>query len=332
MAARRVDRESGPLVVVAAQSTEFVAEQLAGLGVVIWAAMIIALIAASIVSWVVAGRALRPLRRLAETTDRIGGTGDLAQRLPPVQSRDELGHLTSSFNAMLDRLAATTAQLERALASQRRFVADASHELRTPLTTIRANAGFLRTQPDAAPTDRAAAVADIAVESDRMARLVDDLLTLARADAGHPLERRPVDLAGVAATVAEQASRRSAGAEVRASADGPADLVGDLDALTQLVWILTDNALRHGAPPVEIATTRHPGWLVLTVTDHGPGIPEIDREQIFERFYRADAARRGEGAGLGLPIARWIAGAHGGTLTATTGPGGGAVFVAALPA
>jgi two-component system OmpR family sensor kinase len=165
-----------------------------------------------------------------------------------------------------------------------------------------------------------------------MARLVDDLLTLARADAGHPLERRPVDLAAVAATVAEQASRRSAGAEVRASADGPADVVGDVDALTQLVWILTDNALRHGAPPVDIATARHPGWLVLTVSDHGSGIPEADREQIFERFYRADAARRGEGAGLGLPIARWIAGAHGGRLTATTGPGGGAVFVAALPA
>jgi signal transduction histidine kinase len=167
-----------------------------------------------------------------------------------------------------------------------------------------------------------------------MARLVDDLLTLARADAGQPLERRPVDLAAVAATVAEQASRRTPGAEVRASAsaDGGADLLGDVDALTQLVWILTDNALRHGAPPVEITTVRHPGWLTLTVTDHGPGFPEADREHIFERFYRADAARRGDGAGLGLPIARWIAWAHGGSLTATNAPHGGAVFVATLPA
>ena len=170
-------------IVVAGQSTAYTEEQIAGLTAVLWISGIITLIAAVVVSWLVSGRALRPLHQLAETTDEIGTTGDLSRRLPPVKADDEVGVLTTSFNAMLDRLEDSQERLQANLTAQRRFVGDASHELRSPLTTIRSNAGFLRDRPDVSPNDREEALADIEAESDRMAHLIDDLLLLARADA-----------------------------------------------------------------------------------------------------------------------------------------------------
>ena len=130
------------------------------------------------------GRALRPLRELSATADEIGRSADLTRRLPAVARRDDVGRLTVSFNAMMGRLEEAYHRLAAALAAQQRFTADASHELRTPLTTIRSNVGFLRAHPDAASADRGAALDDLEADSERMSRLVDDLLTLARADAG----------------------------------------------------------------------------------------------------------------------------------------------------
>ena len=194
-------------VVVAGQSTAFVTEQLAGLRVFLILAAIVTIIAVALVSWFVVGRALRPLRLLASTADEIGQTGDLTRRLPSVKTRDEVGVLTDSFNGMLDRVEAAQADLAASLAAQRRFVADASHELRTPLTTIRANAGFLAEHPEAAEADRVEALADITAESERLSRLVDDLLRLARADAGGGFERHPTDLAAIVTEVARKARR-----------------------------------------------------------------------------------------------------------------------------
>jgi two-component system, OmpR family, sensor kinase len=308
--------------VVAGQSTRFAEEQVLGARIFIILAGVIALIAAAIATWVVSGRALRPLKQLAVTTDEIGRTGDLSRRLPAARRQDVVGTLTTSFNAMLERLSGT-------LEAQRRFVADASHELRSPLTTIRSNAGFLLTHRDVDEGDRTEALGDIAAEGERMGRLIDDLLTLARADAGQPLERRPVDLGRLAEDVVRR-SRRTA-RSIRLQRGPGAVVEGDPDALTRLLWILVDNAVRHGDGEIEVRSASQDGRAVLSVADRGGGVPEADLDRIFERFYRSDPARGGRGAGLGLSIARWIAEAHGGSIRAANRPDGGATFTVELP-
>ena len=326
--------ESG--IVVAGQSTAFPINQLAGFRVFLVIAAIVTLIAVAITSWLVAGRAVRPLVRLAETTGAIGTTGDLSRRLAPSSSRDEVGRLTTSFNAMLERLESSQADLAAALAAQQRFVADASHELRTPLTTIRTNAEFLRERPDAAAEDRAAAIADVVSEAQRMSGLVDGLLVLARADAGVAVQRRPVDLRAVATEEARrlrpQGRTHDEAHEVRVTAHGAALVSGDSEALGRTIRILLDNAFRHGKPPVAIAITQEDRRVRLAVRDAGAGLPKGAEDRIFERFYRADQARSGDGTGLGLSIARAIVEAHGGTIRATNADGGGTAVTIELPA
>ncbi len=321
--------------VVAAQSVLALDEQVRSLNGFLVVAGLVAIVAVGLVSWLVVGRALRPLRMLSATSDSIARTGDITQRLPEVNSGDEVGTLTRSFNSMLDRLAGSQRDLGESLARQRQMVADASHELRTPLTTIRTNADTLRAYPDADPVERRAAVADIADEAARMSRLLDDLLLLTRADAGqgHVAERRPVDLAVVAADIARKAATLDRPVTLLRS--GPLLVEGDPDALTRLVWILVDNALRHGAGEVIIATghldTAEPPQAWLSVSDRGPGFAPGDESRVFDRFWRADRSRSGPGSGLGLAIARSIVDAHAGSITATNRDGGGAVVTVGLP-
>jgi signal transduction histidine kinase len=310
-------------LVVAGQATLFATQQASGMGGFLVLSALVTILAVAIVSWLVVGRALRPLRLLATTAEEIGRTGDLGRRLPPVRTRDEVGALTAGFNGMLDRLAAAQNGLASVLAGQRQFVADASHELRTPLTTIRTNAEFLREHPEVGEQDRAEAIADIASESARMSDLVDGLLLLARADAGAPPETRPVDLSALVDEVARKAAR--GGDPVRATAE-KAFVEADKAALTRLIWILVDNALRHGGGDVEIGLAARDGQAILTVSDRGPGLPDKEPWKLFDRFYRADSARTTPGSGLGLAIAASIVAAHGGGIQAESRPGGGATF------
>jgi two-component system, OmpR family, sensor kinase len=293
-------------------------EGLAGLllGYLLFTA-IAAMLAGVVAIWVAAGRALGPLRTMAGVAEEVGRTRDLRRRLPAARARhDEVGRLTEAFNDMLVRL-------EGAQESQRRFVADASHELRTPLTSIRGNAGLLQRDPPAAAEDVRDAVADIAAESERMSRLVEGLLTLARADAGQELRRVPLDLARLVEPVARRADLTALLEE--------APMLGDADALTQLAWILADNARRHGGGEGVVWVRRRPrGGVLLAVSDRGPGIPPGEGERIFERFYQPDASRSVGGTGLGLSIARWIVAQHGGRIWAGNDPAGGAVFVVEL--
>lgn len=317
-------------VLVAGQSTAFVDEQLAGLSAVIWVSGFIALIAATVVGWLVSGRALRPLRQLASTTDEIGRTGDLSQRLPEVRTDDEVGALTRSFNGMLDSVESARDQLEDALAAQRRFVADASHELRSPLTTIRSNAGFLRDRADVDTADRDEAIGDIAAEADRMSRLVDDLLVLASEDSGRRTARVPVDLGEMVEELRRRASQLDA--VVAIDVQRRVMVLGDPAALSRLAWILIHNAALHGAERVDVTVCAKQDTAVLVVADDGPGFPAEDLDRVFERFYRADQARSPAGSGLGLAIAEAISLDHGGTITAENGPTEGAQLTVTIPA
>jgi signal transduction histidine kinase len=277
---------------------------------------------------------------MARTADEIGRTQDLGRRLPNPAARDEIGLLTSSFNGMLERLLAAQQKLAAALEAQNRFVADASHELRTPLTTIRSNAGLLAQRPDLRPEDRIAALQDIVGESERMNRLVQDLLTLARADAGQHLERAALDLRPLIEQVCRQAQNlhpdRSMNAAVAAIAPETeaAVVVGNADALKQLLWILVDNAGKHTEPGghIEVGLARRDAVVERTVVDDGAGIPEADLGRIFERFYQSDQTRTQEGAGLGLSIAQWIAREHDGRIVAYNNQRRGATFKVELPA
>ncbi|MEO8744520.1 MAG: HAMP domain-containing sensor histidine kinase [Candidatus Dormiibacterota bacterium] len=309
--------------VVTGQSTRVPESSLSGVRGFLIISAVPTLLAALAASWLVAGRALKPLKDVARTADEIGRTRDFGRRLPGRRTLDEVALLSTSFNRML-------VQLQDAYESQRRFVADASHELRTPLTTIQGNAGLLARGPAIAEETRRAAAADIAADSARMARLVDRLLTLARADAGLQLELAPLDLESVVTEVGRQAAvvhpQRALTVQV-----GEAAVAGDEDAIRQLVWILLDNGFRHSRSTVSIDLRAEGDWARLTVADDGHGIEPQDRERVFERFYRSDRARTGEGSGLGLSIARWITDQHHGRILAGEAPGGGAAIYVDLP-
>jgi signal transduction histidine kinase len=348
--------------VVAAQTSRKVAQDRSGIVALFVIAAIVTFVAAAIAVWVATGRALRPLRQLATLADDIGRSHDLSRRLPEQSRQDAVGRLARSFNAMMDRLASAYGQLAAALHAQQRFTADASHELRTPLTTIRNNAEFLLQHPDAADGDRQAALTDIAGESRRLSRLVENLLTLARADGGVAVHREPVDLAGVAEQVCRRAAALHPDRRIEFTATPSRSVAGDPDLLTQLVWILLDNAVRFAGRPrgqsgaaqaggqsgptepggqsvpaasggrVWVAVTQRGERVHLTVADNGTGLPPGSEQRIFERFYRADESRSGGGAGLGLAIAAWIVREHAGEIVAANNDSGGATFSVDLPA
>lgn len=308
-------------------------DQLGDLRLFLIVGTLLSLLGAAALSWFVAGRALRPLDEMATTAESIGRTQDLSRRLPTIPVNDEVGRLQRSFNQMLRQLEDAYLRLRSALTAQRRFVADASHELRTPLTTIRGNVGLLLKHGDITTEDRSAALEDIASESERMARMVQDLLTLARADAGYHLEKFPVDLRPIVEDVSRQAQKVQPGRRVDLLDGKPAIVNGNADAIKQLLWILIDNAFKHTAEGGHVQVEMKPGdrWATLVVSDDGPGIPQQDLERIFERFYQSDASRTGEGTGLGLAIARWITREHGGRVYAANNPQGGARFTVELP-
>ncbi len=319
----------GEGVLVAIQPTEFAIDQIAGLRTVLSIAGVISVISTTIVGWLVSGRAVRPLTNLAETTDNIAATGDLSQRLPPVRARDEVGRLTASFNGMIASLETAREQLGESLNAQRRFVGDASHELRSPLTTIRNNAGFLMDRPDAKPADRTEAIEDISEEADRMTILVDDLLLLARGDEGSQIVRLPAELGGIAASVVRRADK--AGVIVALEVSGEVVVMGDEPKLDRLLWILIDNAAKHGRPPLSLKVEASSKAAIVTMEDSGEGFPVVEPNQVFARFFQVDTSRALGGAGLGLSIAEWITHAHGGVVTASNRESGGGLVRVTIP-
>jgi heavy metal sensor kinase len=285
----------------------------------------LALVATGIAGYLLAGAALGPVeamrRRAAEISSERAG-----QRLPLTGARDEIRRLGETLNDMLGRL-------EAGLARERRFVADASHELRTPLTSLRTELELALRRPRS-PAELEEALRSAAEEVERVVRLAENLLVLARADDGRlPLSaanhfvREVLD--AVAGRYDSEATAHGRSIEVAA----PADLVvaGDRLRLEQALGNLVDNALLHGGGPIRLAGTAEIGSIVLRVSDAGTGFPPDFLPHALERFSRADVARAGVGAGLGLAIVDAVARAHGGSVTAANPPGGGAAITVRLP-
>ena len=277
------------------------------------------------------GRALRPVREITEAAERMEASS-LAGRLP-VTGTDEFSHLAATFNAMLARLEGAFGQLDFALQQQKRFAADASHELRTPLTIIKANTS-LALSGERSPAQYRQALAASDRAADRMTRIVQDLLLLARSDAGQwELPLVPTALGDVLACAAEPL--QDGPSITLAPALGGLCVLGDADALTRLFGNLLENAARHTPADGRIAVTAHAESSVVTVsvTDTGEGIAAEHLPHATERFYRADAsrARAQGGTGLGLAICLSIVHAHGGTLSLQSEPGQGTTVSVTLP-
>ncbi|WP_148590591.1 HAMP domain-containing sensor histidine kinase [Streptomyces sp. WAC01526] len=266
------------------------------------------------VTWLVTRRALRPVEGIRGEMAAITASTDLSRRVPVPSSKDEIGRLARTTNE-------TLAALESSVERQRRFVADASHELRSPIASLRTQLEVGVAHPEL--LDVPGAVEDTV----RLQRLAADLLLLARLDAGERPAGARVDLA---AMVREESSQRVADRiPVRAGELASAEVAGSRGQLGRVLGNLLDNAQRHAVSSVRVAVVREGEWAVLRVEDDGPGVPESERERIFERFVRLDDARARDdgGAGLGLAIARDVAVRHGGSLAVRTG----SVFELRLP-
>ena len=287
---------------------------------------VIALVVAGVGGWLVARQSLRPLTDLAAQAALITER-DPSGRLQTPHA-DELGRLARAFNAVLDRLAT-------ALHSQRQFMADASHELRTPVSVVRTTAQVTLSQPARPEHEYRESITIVEEQSGRLKRLVDAMFLLSRAEAqGIPLAREPLYVDDLVAESAR--ALRVLGDErrvmIRTCGDAEVMFSGDATLLKQMVGNLLDNAIRHAQPAglVTAAVSRDSTTISVRVTDDGEGIAPENQARLFERFVRFDS--RSQGAGLGLPIARWIAEAHGGTLVLeSTGPGG-TCFAVTLPA
>jgi two-component system OmpR family sensor kinase len=280
---------------------------------------------------------LMPLERIAATAGDIAG-GDLSRRVEPAETETEIGRLGLALNAMLAQI--ETAFAERAASEDRlrRFVADASHELRTPLTAIRGYAELFRRGAAERPEDLARAMRRIEDEAARMGLLVEDLLLLARLDQGRPLERGPVDLVAVAGDALADLSALAPDRPVTFEHPDHLVISGDEARLRQVAGNLITNARIHTpeGTGVHVRLRTSDGQAILEVADDGPGLPPGEETRVFERFYRADAARArtgdSQGTGLGLSIVAAIVAAHRGTVSAGAPPSGhGAYFMVALP-
>jgi two-component system OmpR family sensor kinase len=284
--------------------------------------------------YLLARRTLAPVVAMSERAARLGAA-NLDEALPVRNPRDELGRLALVFNGLLGRLS-------QAIEQQRQFMADASHELRTPVSILRGEADLALSVEERAPAEYREALGVVSHEARRLGRIVDDLFLLARADAGQqplrPGELYLDELAGECVRALRSLAARR-GVALSCHAEGELPYRGDEPLLHRLLLNLLDNALKYSRPggEVRLDLARHGGGYLMRVKDAGPPIGGEAAERIFERFYRVDRARSREadsatgGAGLGLPIARWVAEAHGGSLRLARSTPEGNEFEVFLP-
>jgi len=294
----------------------------------LWVAMPVGLLLAAVGGWVIGWRLLAPLAGMARQANAIDDRR-LDGRLVVPATGDELGVLGTAFNSLLDRLAV-------AFQAQRRFMADASHELRTPLSIARTAAQVTLAQDERTVAEYRESLATVARQTERLTRMVDDMFELALADLdARPLQLEEVYLDEIVNECVSSARVLANDRAVSVAARTPVDvqMQADQSLIRQMILNLVENAVRHtpAGGSVQVAIEANADRAQIAVSDTGPGIPETERERIFERFVRLEANASHGGGGLGLPIARWVAQLHRGTLALeSTGPAGSR-FVAVLP-
>ena len=282
-------------------------------------------------SYLLTGQSLRPLTHITSAVRSVGQSGDLKHQIRTPATNDEIQQLAETFNHML-------ARLDAAFNAERRFVGDASHELRTPLTALRGNAEILLRQLESArmnPEDMREGLSDIRDEAERMGRLVEHLLTLARADVGWRPDLQPVALEKVTRDVARVAAPLSGDHEFQIEVAEELEILGDADQLRQLLLILLDNAFAYTpkGKRITVHAGSEGGFARIDVIDEGPGMTSEQVSRMFDRFYRGSEARNGgtTGAGLGLAIAKWIADCHAGHISAHSEPDSGTRMTVRIP-
>ncbi len=282
---------------------------------------------AAIGGWALGRRGLRPLDAIATQAQSITPQRPEA-RLAVVNAGPELAAVTVAFNRVLD-------QLHASLATQRRFMADASHELRTPVSIMRTAADVTLSQNRRDEVEYRDALGTISQQTFRLTRLVDDMLVLARADAGgHPVVRAEVDLDALVEECVGELAARAATKNIRLTSHlEPVCVTADAALLRRLFSNILSNAVTYTPDGGTINVTMLPrqGAVSVNVADTGPGIPAADHDRVFERFVRLDPARAEGGAGLGLSIARWVAEVHGGRVELLTSGPDGSIFSAMIP-
>jgi len=335
LALRRViiPSHNATYLVVAGSSLEPTDEELESLRDILAYVVPIALMLAGVGGWFLARQSLSPVAAMADRARKMSAE-NLSGRLPVANPRDELGRLAETVNDLLGRL-------EASITAQRQFMADASHELRTPVATTRTAANVALQQQHREELEYRETLTIIEQQAVRLSRIVDDMFTLARADAGtYPVRQTPMYLDEVVDEVVKAARVLASTRDVsiEAATIPSATLTGDEELVRRLIVNLLDNAIRYtpAGSTVRVDLEQASGGYALSISDHGPGIPADVQPHIFERFYRADAARARRdgadgGAGLGLALARWIAEAHGGHLTLVRSSETGTTFTAFLP-
>jgi len=331
---RPLSAQGHPYTLVVLQSLQPQSEMMEDIRDTFLWAIPIGLLLASLGGYFLARKSLAPIAAMAFEA-RGMGAANLNRRLSIANERDELGKLARTFNELLDRLEASFHQ-------QRRFMADASHELRTPVAILRGEAEVTLSQPERSPAEYRQTLSVLREESQRLAHIIEDLFTLARADAGqYPLTLGDAYLDEVASETLLRARSLALAKNITLVPQIEENLPIHADEvlLGRMLLNLLDNAIKYSPPgsTVTLACRRNAGHYSLSVSDNGPGIPSELQPRIFERFFRADKARsrsEGEtgGAGLGLSIARWIVEAHHGQLQLTRSDATGSTFTATLPA
>jgi two-component system, OmpR family, sensor kinase len=315
---RPTESPDGPVVVVVGEVLEDRNDTLHGFLVELLFVGPAALLVTSLLGYALAAAALRPVESMRAEAAAISGA-EPGRRLPLPRSRDEIRRLGETLNAMLSRL-------ENALERERSFVSDASHELRTPLALLKTELELALRRPRS-EQELEGALRSAAGETDRLVRLAEDLLVLARSDQGRlAIRAEPVGAADLLGNVAERF-----GGKVEVVVPDGLEVIGDGARLEQALGNLVDNALRHGGAPVELSAVAGNGAVELHVRDEGPGFPPEFLPHAFERFSRPDEARSGRGAGLGLALVQAIAVAHGGSARAANREAGGADVWLVIP-
>ena len=297
---------------------------------VLGAGLLIVIIAFG-VGWVFSGAMLAPIQRITLTAQAIGDEQDFTHRVNYDGPQDEVGLLANTFNSMLSRLQNAFQRVEHSLQMQREFVADISHELRTPLTTLRGNLSLLRRNPPMPSEEREDILNDLIDENDRLIRLVNDLLLLARADAGRELARDALDAGELLKDVTRQAQVLDPERSIRLQVPAGLTMLGDRDALKQILLIAVENAIKHSHGEISVAAELKQDTVEIRVQDRGQGIPADQLPHIFGRFYRAEGSEAATGFGLGLAIAKTLVEKQSGHIKMKSEPGQGSTLILQFP-